>query len=381
MRKLLYLLILSLSITGCKKPYNPPAIAMAGSYLVVEGVVNAGPDSTIITLSKTVNVSSANNVNPVLGAAVSVVSDQGIAYPLTEAGNGSYVSPGLNLDKTHQYRLSIKAPNNEQYQSDLVPVNITPPIDSLGFNVVNNAAPGVQIYANTHDATNTIKYFRWDYNETWEFHAHYFSCYVGNGSALVLRSASQQINLCFGNEVSSDIVLGSAAKLQQDVLYQSPIAFISSTSEKIETEYSMLLREYALTADAYNFWVNLKTNSESLGSIFDAQPSQVTGNIHCISNPSEPVIGYVSVCTVTSKRIFITSQQLPGWTPTYPYSCGQDSALSCCTPFLYPPGSTVIATGPPPLLGNGVPGKVATSDRECADCTLRGSTTRPPFWH
>jgi len=375
MRKCTCLLLVIL-FTACVKPYNPPALAFPGGYLVVQGVINAGSDSTIITLSKTVSVSSAAGATPVPGAAVSVVSDQGVVYPLTPSGNGNYFSPGLNLDVTRQYRLNITA-NNKQYQSDPVPVGITPPIDSVGFNVVNAPEPGVQIYANTHDATNTVKYYRWDYTETWEFRAQYFSYYVGNGTALVIRSPAQQIDLCFGNEVSSDIVLGSTAKLQQDVLYQSPIAFISSTSEKLEAEYSILLRQYALTADAYNFWTSLKTNTESLGSIFDAEPSQLTGNIHCVTNPSEPVIGYVSVCTVTSKRIFIYSQQLPAWVPIYPYSCAEDSlgTVNGVTAV----NSSTIVTGLPPVRGD-VPDPVLYSDRQCADCTIRGTTTRPPFW-
>src|ERR1700728_1527511 len=89
-------------VIGCKKPYNPPAVTGNGSYLVVEGVINAGSDSTTITLSRTVNVSSANTANPVLHATVAVVSDQNVVYPLTETGNGNYISPGLNLNVARQ---------------------------------------------------------------------------------------------------------------------------------------------------------------------------------------------------------------------------------------------------------------------------------------
>ena len=375
MKRLVYILLIV--VVGCVKPYNPPPITGNGNYLVVDGVINAGTDSTIITLSRTVNVSSANAGNPVLNATVAVLSDQNISFPLTETTNGNYVSPGLNLDVNRQYRLSI-ATNSEQYQSDLVPVTIAPPIDSIGFKIANIPSPGVQIYANTHDARNTVKYYRWDYTETWEFRSYYVSYYVGNGIALGIRPANQQIYECFANDVSSDIVLGSTANLQQDVLYQSPITFIPSTSEKIEDEYSILLRQYALTAGAYNFWLKLKTNTEELGGIFDAQPSEIIGNIHCINNPTEPVIGYVSACTVTSKRIFIISQQLPFWLPAYPYSCMQDT-MNSYSPFLIFQGGSTIATGPVPK-GNVVPVSVATSDRQCADCTLRGTRARPPFW-
>jgi hypothetical protein len=377
MRKFAYLLILVIQGMGCTKPYNPPVIAFAGSYLVVAGVINAGSDSTTITLSKTVKVSTASAAVPVPGATVSVVSDQGVVYPLTASGNGNYFSAGLNLDITHQYRLSIKTPNNEQYQSDLVPVNITPPIDSIGFNIVSAPALGIEIYANTHDAANAVKYYRWDYTENWEFYSKYISFYLSNGSSLVERTASQVVDHCYTGDASSDIVLGSSAKLQQNVLYQSPIAFIPSTSEKTEDEYSILLREYALTADAYNFWLSQKTNSEELGSIFDAQPTQITGNIHCISNPSEPVIGYISVCTVTSKRIFITKQQLPNWVTTYPYSCEKDSIAGSGVDLIT---DTTDFDDAGPLATPFTPGPLLYTSVQCADCTIRGSRTPPPFW-
>jgi len=377
----------------CRKPYNPPAITAKGTYLVVEGVVNSGPDSTTITLSRTVNVSSNTTTNPELHAQVAVVSDQNVVFPLTETANGNYVCAGLNLDVTRQYRLTIKTAT-EQYQSDLVPVNITPPIDSVGFNIVNDPVTGIQIYANTHDASNTVKYYRWDYSEAWEFHAEFVSNYITNGTTIVARTPAQNITYCYTSDVSSDIILGSSAKLKQDVIYQNPILFIASTSEKIEDEYSILLRQYALTGDAYNFYTSLKKNTEQLGSIFDAQPSQLVGNVHCITNPSEPVIGYLSVCTVSSKRVFISNAQLPSWVPTYPYTCQQDTELYCAPNYcrndvllnLIPLTSPLIPTteicdakypcGNPYLPP---PGYLASTP-ECVDCTLRGTKTPPPFW-
>ena len=369
---------------GCRKPYNPPGITSPAGYLVVEGVINAGPDSTTIKLSRTVNVSSANTANPVLHATVAVQSDQNVSYPLTETTNGNYVSPGLNLDVAHQYRLNIKTTKNEQNQSDLVPVLVTPPFDSVGFNILSTPADtGVQIYANAHDPTNTVKYYRWDYSEAWEFHPKSISYYISNGTTLVLRTQAQDVSTCYTNDVSSDIVLGSTAKLKQDVLYQNPIVFISSHSENIENEYSILLRQYALTADAYNFWVSLKKNTEQLGSIFDAQPSQLTGNIHCITNPSEPVIGYISVSTVPSKRVFILSSQLPGWVTTYPYPCSVGDTLHLGSERFYQylilNSAINLDAGLPPV-NNEVSPLLTYTSRQCADCTIRGTITPPPFW-
>ena len=385
---------------GCKKPYNPPAIALAGSYLVVEGVINSGPDSTFIKLSKTVKLSNANVINPVLGAAVAVQSDQNIIYPLTEAAKGYYVSPGLNLNSSHNYRLSIKT-GNEQYYSDYVPVVNSPPIDSLSFKVIDT---GVNVYSATHDPTNTIKYYRWDYTETWIIHPKYDSHFISNGDTVLPRTVSQQVYTCWRTDTSNVIVLGSAAKLAKAVIFDNPVTSLPALSPKIANEYSILVRQYALTADAYDFWVNLKKNTEQLGSIFGAQPSQINGNIHSVTNPSEPVIGYVSVGSIASQRLFISTEQLPAFgspNENYPPDC--QLAENCCS-YIYiprgtfgPPGDTInqvnefinynkgatfILIPIDPLLGGPpIPGYTA-SEPKCVDCTVqKGATNKEPaYW-
>jgi hypothetical protein len=380
MKKTFRLFILGLMLAGCKKPYSPPPISTPAGYLVVEGIINPGTDSTIIKLSRTVNVSSQTTAKTVTGAVLTVESDQNGSYPLTDQGNGYYISTGLNLNTANKYRLRIKTNDGKVYISDFETVLITPPIDSVGFNITTAPETGIQVYANAHDATNQIRYFRWDYDEAWQFYSKYISNFISNGVTLVDRTAAQEVSFCYANDVSDNLVLGSTAKLTQDIIYQDPIVFIPSTSEKIESRYSILLRQYALTADAYTFYTNLKKNTEQLGSIFDAEPSEVPGNIHCITNPSEPVIGYLGVSTVSSKRIYISNTQLPQWVPDYPYGCSLDTAKLNRPEYpaliLYP--DIYLATD---VIGPRLsPSAYLFTTRVCADCTIRGSKTPPPFW-
>jgi Domain of unknown function (DUF4249) len=80
---------------------------------------------------------------------------------------------------------------------------------------------------------------------------------------------------------------------------------VSKSTEKMYVLYSVLVNQYALTKDEFEYWTELKKNSEQLGTLFDAQPSQIGSNIHCISNPGEPVMGYLSASTVQKKRLFV----------------------------------------------------------------------------
>jgi hypothetical protein len=379
-----YLLILAIVIiVSCKKPYLPPVVNSTTSYLVVEGVINTA-DSTVIKLSHTVNIGNNVTANPLAGATVAVQNDQNAAYPLTERFEGTYVLTGVKLDNTHKYRLSIKTADNKQYLSDFVAVNVTPPIDSIGFTTGGNK---LQIYLNTHDPNNNTHYYRWDYTETWQFHAEYLSGYVASNGKISVRTPPQLIYSCYGNDSSSTILLGSSAKLAQDVIYQSPITAVVSSSEKVESKYSILIHEYALTSDAYTFWTNLKKNTEQLGSIFDAQPSEISGNVHNVANAAEPVIGYISACAVQSKRIFITSDQLPyTWTTIYPYECSIDSnfysrqgANEVQENLLSVPPVQLILD-PFYLTSSPTPTGYLGTASFCADCTLRGTIVKPSFW-
>ncbi|MDR3697470.1 DUF4249 domain-containing protein [Mucilaginibacter sp.] len=378
--------LLVLFLFCCKKPYNPPVIASASSYLVVEGVINSGNDSTIIKLSKTVNLNAQVTLNPLPGATVTVESDQSASWGLTGDNKGNYVAPGLNLPVTSKYRLSIKTADGKQYLSDFIIVKPTPPIDSIGYTVKNK---GIELYVNSHDPANNTHYYRWDYNETWLFHSKYESEFMVDPSTnnIVPRPSDKGVYYCYANEASSNILLNSTAKLSKDEVYQSPLATIPYSSEKLEVTYSVIVRQYALTGDAYQFYLNIKKNTEQLGSIFDAQPSQLQGNIHNVADAGEPVIGYISITNIQSKRIFLTSAIVPVNTTTnYPYDCEQDTALyrnkqgyndvqnilinqpvtDLPTRALFTPTGSIYG--------------FLYSTPDCTDCTLRGTTKTPSFW-
>ena len=279
----------------------------------------------------------------------------------------------------------------------------SPPIDSISYDTKGTvtAGPGLNIYVSTHDATNTIKYYRWDYQETWQFHSNFHSYFKSNGDTVLGRDLiNDNITDCWQSDTSSVIVVGSSAKLAQNVIVNNPITSVVSTSEKTGVEYSILVRQYALTAEAYSFYSNLKKNTEQLGGIFDAQPSLVNGNIHCINNPSEPVIGYINAGSTSTRRIFITNKQLPDWT-TIPFytNCKLEfdwdakPPKPCCyysfdginqvdaymnynkssnpSPFI--PVDAIGRPGSPPI-------GYTASTKECVDCTLRGTNKRPVFW-
>ncbi len=357
---------------GCQKAINLQATTTNANILVVEGLINVA-DSTKINLSRTVIIGNKTTANPEQGATVTMETAQATVATLKEISKGTYASPILNLDKTQKYRLRIISRISGTYLSDLVEVKVTPPIDSVGYTIKSD---GIQLYANTHDDSNNSRYYLYNFSETWKFNAKYSSSLIAQGTQLRDRTSAENITTCFTSTPSNKIVLSSTATLTQDVSYQAPVAFIESTSEKISIRYTTLLTQTALTKQAYLFWDNLRKSTEALGSIFDAQPSQLIGNIHNVANANEPVIGYISAGTTQSKRIFIDKRELPPTFKTeYPYGCvmnvGDYNALffsGSNNPFV------------PLYYKYDDPAGIAYSNKQCSDCTVRGTIKQPAFW-
>lgn len=372
-------LLIVLLFAACKKPFEPlGALADTSKYLVIDGTINSGNDSTFIKLSRTKKFNNGIVIDHETGAQITVESDANSIYPLSEISPGIYSAAPLNLDNSHKYRLRIKTTNGKEYLSDFVVVKNSPPIDSVGFT----AKPlGVMIYANTHDAANNTKYYRWEYTEAWKFHTTYESFYDQTSPRTFY------IYYCYAKDTSSYIVLGSSAQLNKDVIYQAPIISIPPSSEKIQIRYSIEIKQYALTTDAYSFWTNLHKNSETNGTIFDAQPTDNQTNYHCLTNPGELVVGYLSAGSTSTKRIFIDRNQLlPGYNPQYAYAggCMIDTAHYDANGFAVLGDTTnytaIQGAFHSPFEPFGAPNEVTYTTRDCADCTSRGDTLAPFFW-
>ncbi|UOE49882.1 DUF4249 domain-containing protein [Mucilaginibacter sp. SMC90] len=370
----------------------PAVISSPNSYLIVEGLINTGSDSTFIKLSRTVKLNDKVATNPEKQALAVIESDNGSAYPLTEINVGTYAAAPLHLPASHKYRIRIKTSSNKEYLSDFVEAKVTPPVDSLSLHIKPD---GLQINANAHDVTNSTRYYRWDYEETYQYRSKYDSRYKSNGDTVLPRDyINDQIYHCWRSDTSSNIILASTAKLTNDVLSDAPITFIASTSEKVAEKYTILLKQYALTKEAFQFWEDLKKNTEQLGSIFDAQPSQLKGNIHSVTDASEPVIGYMSAGTVSKLRVFIPNGHLPPeWTKLDMGEClllgfyfkhiegdvvvnDEDFYFNYNKPgqhSLYIPVSAIVM----PFVG--LVGHTGALP-QCVDCTLRGSNKPPVFW-
>ena len=361
---------------SCKKPYEPPEIKAINNFLVVDGIINTASNSTTtITLSRARRLIDTVFNIPELFAQVYIESNRGNRYALQGSADGKYSSAQLNLNALDTYRLDIITTNGSQYQSDFVPVIQTPAIDSLSWKQQDD----VTVYVNTHDPQNNTRYYRWEYEDTWEYHSFYETILGLNNNRIFYRDSITQDHICWSNSASTDILLGSTVKLSEDIISNIQVAVVPKNSVKINYRYSLLVKQYGLTKEAYAYWQILQRNTQQLGTLFDAQPSQLTGNIHSVTNSTEPVIGYISASSIQEKRLFIKNNQLDNWH-------GEPLGRTCdlkIIPLDPDPLNYLNYHGTDTLYGPYyfITGGVVTAPKQCLDCTLNGGTNaKPVFW-
>ncbi|MFC6999241.1 DUF4249 domain-containing protein [Rufibacter roseus] len=366
-------LLLALFLSSCEEPYSPEVLEASNNFLVVSGFINSnGP--TTIKLSRTQNLSDNSAPAFVTDAEVKVEADNGAAFLLQETSDGTYTSGTLPINVNQQYRLTINI-NGKRYASDYVAVKQTPAIDEVSWQLVDDK---VLFQVTTHDAQNDTRYYRWEFEETWEYNAYFFSVIEFVDGELVTRPEENNIYLCWRNNNSSNINISNTIKLSQDVVSKFPLYSIPLNSEKFARKYSVLVKQYAQTKESYQYWESLKKNTESIGTLFDPLPTQLTGNIRNTTDPSEPVIGYIHVSSVSEKRIFLKQTELPYVYRAPSVSCTLDTVAVEEVPEYFSGGSNLpvgpIYTESGTLIG------YSGAWRSCVDCRIFGTTTRPSYW-
>jgi hypothetical protein len=184
---------------------------------------------------------------------------------------------------------------------------------------------------------------------------------------------------------------------KDDFIKKAPVCFVASTkSDRLTLQYSILVKQYSLSKEAYEFWNNLKQVNEAGGSIFDEQPYPVISNITCLNDPGEKVLGYFQVSAAKQVRKDITARELDELSlPWFKYDCirYEVDPLDYWVPGSMSPPMTwdelynmFMQTGGftfvEPIY-NGVTNALESLvfvASPCSDCELTGTLVKPDWW-
>ncbi len=296
---LLFLLVPSfLFLSRCISDFYP-VVAEEKELLVVEAFIMDQPGTDTVKLSKSIPLGRLNEAKPLSDCFVTINDDLGNIHLLTEQKAGTYITDSATFRGMigRIYSLHIRTLNGINYESYPTEMKAVPPIDSIYYEktVIKEGVgvffkiDGCQIYLDTHDSSNNCKYYRWDYSETW-----------------VLRLPFFVVNqTCWITEKSRPINIKSTAAFDEAKIIKHPINFINNVTDRLKRKYSILVNQYSISEDEYNYWQEIQNIREPSGGLYDVIPASVPSNMTCVENPEEKVLGYFSVSAKTSKRFFI----------------------------------------------------------------------------
>ena len=339
---------------------------------------------------------------PERNAVVKVISDSQGTISFSETTEGTYVSTTpFTAQPNTTYVLDIQTSDGRSYSSSTEQLTTPTQIDNLyaerGFTDDNQE--GMFIYVDSHDPSNSSNYYRYEYEETFKVVAPKYSPYEivfepGSFFDYTIELRPEQQETCYRTQLSSSIIIANTTSLEEDKVVKFPSRFINRNEYIISHRYSILLRQFVISREAYTFYDVLKRTTEQDGSLLtDTQPGFIEGNVFSTVNSNEKVLGYFQVSAVDEKRIFFDYEDyFPGEDlPPYIVGCGflspalAGSALGTDIPshplydhiqegfhFFHTNDGTidVFPSEGPEILVN----------PECGDCTELGQNTPPAFW-
>ncbi len=367
---------LLLLLVSCVEEYNINDLGLNNQNIVISGTITNTPGYHEIQVSKTADLDKPA-FKGYSRCQVLLVDSTGNALEFTEIDSGIYriwLDSLLLLDGK-SYQLRVYTPEDKEYASNFETFVPGPEItvvygerddrDAEGDNEKDN---GVQFYYNFNGTIEQARYYRYQIEETWEYHSRY-PIYWEFSGGIHQSEIQTEYYYCYRTQQIEEVYTLSTAKFEQNQYNRFKLNRESQSSEKFNYKYSMLVTQYALSAEAYAFYNAVEQNTNTDGGMFTTQPLYIKGNISNVDDPDEKVLGFFALSTIQSKR-FIFEENF-GLEIYNQLECG------LAEPDML--GTTPADEWPVYLIF--MNGKYYVSSEECFDCRLRGGTTvKPEYW-
>jgi hypothetical protein len=372
-------------VSSCIERYYLEEHSSLIRRIVVDAVINDQDTLQKIILSKTASPERPSYV-PLSGCSVSVTDIQNNLFTFQELEDdpGIYagVIPANRLQPGNRFKMNFTTADGEEYESAYDELTACPPIDSVyyEYDSIPTADPdiqtdGIRFYLDFEPSGEYGRYYRWQLEETWEYHSTWpITMYYAGRIYIVTPDYSYFY--CYKTMQVKEFYILSTSDLVSNRYDRFRLHFVDNLTQKLMHKYSLLIKQYSMTEEAYAFWLDLSRNNQESGGLFDSQPVRVRGNVINVNDPDEIVLGYFGVSSVKSKRIVFSDvpelsfEKVPFCDPRK-----FEERLQRFGPALWP---VYLLYYNDPNTGKRTLG---IADPECFDCRLLGGTTeKPDYW-
>ncbi len=370
---------LLLGLFSCIDPYEPD-IGEMQDLMVVNGYITDVPGEHRVEVSRTSPYNYPAYI-PVEECVVRVEDNYGEGVTYEERSPGVYAAdldePFLGVGKA--YKLYVFTMDGKEYQSDYDSMLPCPKLENLVYKVEKRETEnplithyGIQFYVDVKGGGNDSRNFLWKMEETFEYHSTYLIQYIWNdGDMIQFIPPTDSLYICYRTQSVKEVYTASTRYLAANELHGYPLNFVSNQTNKLLIKYSLLVRQYSLSEDAFLYWDRITRMLNESGGLYETQPSVTYGNTYNANDAEEKVLGYFYASQVKEKRLTTKERfDFPIPRPT----CDLDTISS----FSELQGGLYYLISLNEFLGVGPP--YGTAHPACFNCRLRGGTTEPPEW-
>ncbi len=366
--------------------------------LVIEASITNELKEQVIAMSRSYRFED-EGANPETNASVSISANDERVYSFTESDTipGLYRSDEVfKAEPGVDYRLFVTTSNGDSYTTLPVQLPQATPIEQVyGNREVNSVGTELLVIkVDSYDPTRNSNYYRYEYEETYKIIAPNWvnkefvilQDEYGNDLAFPgFETRSLDERVCYNTDLSNSIIQTSTTELTEDRVSGFPVRNISVDNPILSHRYSILVRQYVQSLEAFSYYDLLNQLSATGNALTQIQPGFIASNIFSTTDRNEKVLGFFDVSSVDEKRIFFNYEDFfPGEElPPYFVTCritAPPIATMAGTPL-----KDAIQAGLVKYLQDHQPpepnvGPFDVVPTPCGDCTVLGQTDPPDFW-
>lgn len=290
---------------SCVYPFEVDA-PQTQKRLVIEGNILIGALTEVnLSYMMGLNTPDSEMKNDKPAGKAWVEAEDGTRYEAEEGnGSSSIVIDTRTAPAKGRYRLCVEdLGTSREYVTSWQEVNPPAEIDDLTYVWDENT---MTLCLSAHSEEGS--YFRWAYVEDYKFHADRPKDFIfdyAENKEVELEESDYSTYWCWSTNSSREVDLVATTDLEDNRLVAHKFHTFSRGSMRLQTRYRMTIYLSCISADAYRYLDNLKITSDFTGDLFTPLPSDVNGNITCVEDPNEKVIGYVDVCQISTKEFYL----------------------------------------------------------------------------
>lgn len=323
MKKFLIIVIVAIALVSCQEVFVPD-VEEVEPFLLIEGSISTTPGLHKVLVSLSGKFQHNPLIRPVNTATVYVDDDLGNRTYFNKIANGVYqtdTEEAFAAKISRTYILTVETDDGNIYKSNPQTVVECADISSLYCNygvesVLNENAygeayevsyDGIRVYTGTDGILPYNNYYFYTYNA---YEQHKTCIRIGMNTYYLYGHRR------LSGKYANFLLVGNADEFGDFALRYKKILFIAKddmtnydppipdTIEIISTRFEgliFILRQYSISPDAFEFWNDAVTQLEAKGRLFDPVSPQLHGNIHCVSDSLQEVVGIFYASDVSEK--------------------------------------------------------------------------------